>query len=160
MTYGFPSSVFPLLLPYSLSCAGCKEDKINTVMILIVSLHLMDFVQGGLSGPVCVSAFITIQSGHHIWWEKPGQASRQCGGELSICLEIHRILPLSTELRGDSASQGKAVKCSVWGLGFGDRWLPVQILLQMSRLLGPQCPSVKWEQSLFYGTVVSSNEIM
>lgn len=116
MTYGFPSSVFPLLLPYSLSCAGCKEDKINTGMILIVSLHLVDFIQGGLSGPVCVSAFITIQSGHRIWWEKPSQASRQCGGELSICLEIHRILPLSLQSsEGTQHHRGK-----LWNASFED----------------------------------------
>lgn len=42
----------------------CWSKDNNTALILIVSLHLMDLIQGGRPGPV--SVFIAMQSGDHV----------------------------------------------------------------------------------------------
>lgn len=107
-----PSSVFPLLSPYSLSLAGCKEDKINTVLILILSLHPKDFMHRCRSRPACVClhssryrVVTTSDEGNLAWSPERAGVSRASAG-------LGKAPPsatVSTKCSEDSAAESKAV---------------------------------------------------
>lgn len=123
-----------------------------TVLILILSLYPKDFIHRCHSRPVCVclhssqyKVVTTSDEGNLAWSPERAGVSRASAG-------LRKALPspaVSTKCSEDLAAESKAVLWSVWGLGFGDKGLWVQILVQRSSLLEPLCPSAKWEQFLF-----------